>query len=207
MQTIKMKISGRQMELQEALDAAETLGKQGGLNDKELLRLRLLVEELTGILRGIAGGMYADYHMEQEGRKYTLTLEADVALTREMREQIISLSSSGRNADARGFMGKIREMIASALLPGENGLSLLSSMSLGFSGMPAGELNSSMAIAHSMSWSMIQYKAALRKLPPENGEEKEAWDELEKSVVASIADEVSVNVQGSHVAITIYKTF
>jgi hypothetical protein len=36
---------------------------------------------------------------------------------------------------------------------------------------------------------------------------KEAWDELEKSIVASIADDVSVYIKDSHVKIEITKKF
>ena len=35
----------------------------------------------------------------------------------------------------------------------------------------------------------------------------EAWDELEKSIVANLADEVTVNIVGNAVKIVITKTF
>ena len=36
---------------------------------------------------------------------------------------------------------------------------------------------------------------------------REAWDELEKSIVANLADEVEIYIQGSHVELVIYKKF
>ena len=45
------------------------------------------------------------------------------------------------------------------------------------------------------------------ELASRGGESKEAWDELEKSIVANLADEVSVNTVSSTVEITISKAF
>ena len=59
-------------------------------------------------------------------------------------------------------------------------------------------------------WSMQQYKESLDELDdPDDAEINtgEAWDELEKSIVAQIADEVKVRVVGSDVEIIIFKDF
>ncbi len=55
-------------------------------------------------------------------------------------------------------------------------------------------------------WSMQQYKTqmeAILDLP----EAREAWDELEKSIVAKLADEVSVFIRGGGVELVIDKAF
>ena len=44
------------------------------------------------------------------------------------------------------------------------------------------------------------------RLQPENASMEHAWDELEKSIVASIADDVRVGVRGSRVELEIEKT-
>ena len=54
-------------------------------------------------------------------------------------------------------------------------------------------------------WSLQRYKSALDGI--EDMETEDAWDELEKSIVASIADDVQVSVKGSSVEIAIFKNF
>jgi hypothetical protein len=51
-------------------------------------------------------------------------------------------------------------------------------------------------------WSLEQYRAQVQK--DEQGEE---WDELEKSVLASVADDVIVKVKGNCADIVIVKKF
>ena len=47
----------------------------------------------------------------------------------------------------------------------------------------------------------------VRSSQEQNEEAAEAWDELEKSIVANLADDVSVKIEGSYVQIAITKAF
>ena len=51
-------------------------------------------------------------------------------------------------------------------------------------------------------WSLEQYRNGI-----ERKENSEAWDELEKSVIASVADDVIVGVKGKQADIIIIKKF
>ena len=54
------------------------------------------------------------------------------------------------------------------------------------------------------TWSMIKYEDALSNREKANDDSaKEAWDELEKSVVAKVADDVKVSIRGRMVEMTI----
>ena len=57
------------------------------------------------------------------------------------------------------------------------------------------------------SWSMSTYVSRVRSRLGELAEADEAWDELEKSIVANLADEVTVNIVGNAVKIVITKAF
>ena len=50
-------------------------------------------------------------------------------------------------------------------------------------------------------WTLANYRQNVSK------EKDEEWDELEKSIIANIADDVQVGLQGSKVEITVKKTF
>ena len=56
-------------------------------------------------------------------------------------------------------------------------------------------------------WSYLQYKEGLEENKAENDAAGEAWDELEKSIVGNIADDVRVSVRGDVVELVITKAF
>lgn len=188
--------------MHDALEATEKLGADCGLGKKEILHLRLLAEELFGMAQSIAGNLEGEYWVVQEGTKYEIHLESEVELTKEMHKRFIDVSTQGENAAAKGFMGKLRNMIAVAMLPKEDGASMLS-MGLMSMGSPTGMRVENM----DYMWSMNQYRTAVDQNRSADSKAEEAWDELEKSIVASIADEVKVHIVGSSVEITIIKTF
>ena len=200
-------VTSRGEGMQEALAATEKLGLDCGLGSKENLRLRLLAEELFGMVRSIVGELEARYWIEHKEKSFNLHLSSEVELTQEMRKALISVSSQGENAAARGFMGKLRDMIAAALLPKES-RPLLNGLSLGLMSLASNSSPSAQqAAAEAFRWSMKQYKDTVSTKLSESENARDAWDELEKSIVASIADDVGVRVVGQTVEITISKAF
>lgn len=192
----------------DALTYTEQFGENAGLTKKENLHLRLLCEELFGIIRNVAGDVEADYSVTGENKQFTLNLVSEVKMTQELKKQLIAVSSKGKNAAAKGFMGKIKDMIATALLPDEFGLTAMTSFSLGLmSAAPATSSAARQTMTESIIWSMNKYKTEIDSDRNINTEFKDAWDELEKSIVASIADDVVVKITGSVVEISIKKAF
>ena len=57
-------------------------------------------------------------------------------------------------------------------------------------------------IDYSYFWSLENYRSSVKK-----EEASEAWDELEKSVIASVADDVIVGIKGKRASIVIVKNF
>jgi hypothetical protein len=188
----------------EALRQTELVAKSYDLSSKETLQLRLLAEEMTGMLSAIAGDVTADYWLEEENGRFSLHLSADTKMYIDKRNQLIALSTSGKNEASTGFMGKIRSLLDTLATPESEGLP--SSLDLGMSPvMDGGNAN---WMWHSMAtWSMEAYKEALEKRKETEEEAKEAWDELEKSIVANLADEVKVAVRGDNVELVIDKSF
>ena len=200
-----IKVTTRGEGMEEALAATEKLGLDSGLSHKENLRLRLLAEELIGLLRGISGDVEADYQARQEGKKFVLSLNADVRMTQDMRKQLLAASSSGKNSAARGFMGRLREMVAAVLLPDNGDSDEVSGLALGL--MSLGGPARYTAGVNAYAWSMSKYMSEVRSSRETDEDAADAWDELEKSIVANLADEVSVKIVGSAVEISIAKAF
>ena len=203
MKTETVIITSRGSGMAEALLATEKLGADNGLAKKEKLRLRLLSEELIGLMRGIAGDVEALYWVEQAEKKYELHLKANVPMAPEIRRQLLAASSSGKNAAARGFMGKLREMIAFLTLSDEQSALASASMDLMSMGGPAGYD----AGLTSYIWSLNCYKAGVRRRMAEGGAAENDWEVLERSIVANLSDEVIVRIVGSEAEIIIAKTF
>ena len=178
--------------VKEALAMTEKLGVDYGLERKPVLHLRLLAEELFGMMRGIAGNITSEYKIIAEDRKFELHLKSDIKMTEEVREKLIGVSSSGKNAAATGFTGKIRVMIAEVLLSIREAA-------------PYAVINT--ASAYSPVWMMSDYKTEVQRNADKDKTAQQAWDELEKSVLAKIADDIKVGVVGNSVEIIIYKEF
>ena len=200
MKTVVIKVNSSGTGMQDALDLSENLAADVGLSRSENLRLRLLAEELFGMLRSIAGGAEASYWIEYEGKSFTIHLDTDIPLSQERRKHLLSVSTSGTNSEAKGIMGKIKDVISSMLLPSESPSPVLSmglvdydSVDGYYSGLTA------------YDWSLNTYRSEVEQGTDDKA--KEAWDELEKSIIANIADEVKIGIKGSSVNITVYKKF
>ncbi|MBR6410304.1 MAG: hypothetical protein IKS35_02835 [Clostridia bacterium] len=183
------------------LALTEKTGDYVGLDQKDRLHLRLLAEELTGLLRGIAGQVEAEYWLEAEGKKCELHLKSEIRMNSEMKEQFLSVATDGTNAAAAGVTGKIRVFIAAMLTATKDALpyAMINTAAAYPMGGTAGET--------AMVWSMAQYRDEVQKHRNENGDADKAWDELEKSVVSRIADDVKVKVVGRNVELIATKQF
>ena len=131
---------------------------------------------------------------------------ADVEMDPEKRKGLIAASTSKKNEAAKGIMGKIRELFEVGMenydeigrLQVQYGVDPLCYGTMGID-------NETMSQAM-LSWSLRQYRESLSSETEEEYYE-EAWDELEKSVVANLADDVRVGIKSDKVQITIFKKF
>ena len=187
----------------EALDMSNKMGIEAALDPKELLRLRLLTEETIGLLRGIAGDIKAEFEVAQYGKEFTFTLNGDVVLDKKMHDQLIDASTKGENSAAKGFTGKLKEMIGSMLLPGTLGHTVVSGFSMGLMNMGSPTpVDASAEVAKEYLWSLEKYEDSVKQ-----GNNATAIDLLEKSIIANIADEVQVSIVNPHVEIKVFKIF
>ena len=182
--------------LEEALTQAEAVAAFKGLSKKDGLHLRLLTEEMMGMLRTVTGETGARFWIDDSKGVFRLHLRTETVMDPEKREDLLSVSTSGRNAAAKGIMGKIRDIFERAnencYMDGVYDDWRLSS-DIDYCGTPL--------IDYMAGWSLNQYRINL----PRN--RREEWDELEKSIVANLADEVEIYIEGNSVELVIYKKF
>ena len=209
MQTDIIKVGSAGKGREEALREAEKFSEYVGLDENERLKLRLLTEETVGMVAAITGAFDADFWIEKNGNDCKIHLLANTMMNLTKKEELVALSSTGENEAAKGFMGKIRDIFENSFynveevenLSYEYGGGPIMYASMGMLGPEAANFNSLVC-----NWSLNKYREELG-LAENNPAAKEAWDELEKSIVANLADDVKVSVSGDEVEMVIEKKF
>lgn len=183
--------------LSNILVEVEKVCTYNGLNSKETLRMRLLAEELVGMLPELTNNFDGSFWLENDGKKYELHVELLVdSMNREKKDNLIELSKNKKNASASGFMGKIRDIAENMLLSSEENSMYYAYQYEGFDHT----YGSNMAYTH--LWTLDTYSKSC-----EDKKDTSEWDCLEKSIVANLADDVIVGVRGKKVDIIIKKEF
>ena len=162
MRTDSIYVTNEGFGFDDALDQAEAAARFRDLGPRGTLKLRLLTEEMIGMMRFLTDKSEGDFWIEEENGVFALHLRVDTPMNADMRKKLLAASTSGENSAAKGVTGKLRDLFDRFVEPGS-----------GKDGRTA----------------------------------EERWDELEKSVIANLADDVSVGIVGATVEMTVTKAF
>ncbi len=180
---------------------AEKVAEYTGLDNKKALRLRLLAEEMICMLPQLLIYGKGKFWIENEGSSYELHLSVTpYDMSASDRDKILSVSKSGKNAAAVGIIGKIVNAVEILM---SDRAKLAKEDPYRFFMMGATNIN---PISDNMAWSLMSYKNAFDS-EEEMQNKAEAWDELEKSIIANLADDVIVGVLNGKVDIVVKKKF
>ena len=185
-------------DLSAILRESEKVAVYNELDPRQTMHLRLLCEELDGMLPEVVGDFDGSLWFEFEDGVCRLNVSIELAeLTFQSKEQLIDIAKNKKNAAASGVIGKIRSVIENFFLDEEIGEGL--TVSADTINMAANYYH---GVDHSWYWSLAQYRSSVKQ-----EEKTEEWDELEKSVIASVADDIIIGVKGRHADIMIVKNF
>ena len=191
-------VSSRGSQIEKALDQVEKVASYKGLSGKNALHLRLLTEEMMGLMRSITGEAEGQFWIEDNDSVYELHLQATTRMNSSKREKLLATASSGKNESAKGLMGRLRDFFdrgADEDIAGFTSPLFLNST-----------YEHSTTPTLDWEWSMMEYENALSaRVDRQEAAAMEAWDELEKSVVARVADDVKVSIKGRAVELVIIK--
>ena len=194
MRTDEIRVSSRDDRMTEALKLAEKTAAFKELSEKNALHLRLLTEEMMGMVRSIAGDVEGRFWIEDDKGVFYLNLVVEADIGSAKRQQLISASTCGVNEADRGIMGKLR-----AFFEPDPDYPVLFNMYY------TDEVDD-MYAGSAMAWSLDLYRDEIMKSVEEQREgAQEAWDELEKSVVSRVADNVKVSIRGREIRMIIEK--
>ncbi|MBR5089074.1 MAG: hypothetical protein IK093_06580 [Ruminiclostridium sp.] len=181
-------------------EVAEKIAAYNGLDHKQTLKLSLFCEELVEMLPKLLVYGGGEFWIENNGANYEIhaRVQADSMLSSLDRDEILAVSTSGKNAAAVGIMNKIR--IAAEVFS-SNYASSAGSTAVSFPDSHYTYYNMGIDPADdALQWSLSSYKAEAKK-------NEEAWDELEKSIIANMADDVTVGIINGEVEIVVKKKF
>lgn len=184
----------------DALAQAELVAKFKSLPEKSALHLRLLTEEMVGMMHALTGEREADFWIDDKDGVFALHLQAQTNMNAEMRKNLLAASKSGSNSAAKGIVGKMRDLFDRLIEPVDGDMSgVLVGLNVNYANADFGSYSAALAGL----WTLNNYKSALKEghAPQEN------WDELEKSVLARLADDVQIGISGQNVEMIIYKKF
>ncbi len=192
--------------LHEILTEVEKTAAYNKLDEKNVRRLRLIAEELCGMLPGLIKDFNGEFWTESKGNEYELHVElrAD-SMDAKMKRSLIDFSSSEENAAAKGIMGKIREVAANMLLNDPELDNLKYNWSDGWSGNYGWcdyDPMISASFSNSVAWSLAKYQSTV-----EENKDEDAMEELERSIVAKLSDDIIVGVRGKNVELIVKKAF
>ena len=190
------KIENGTKDLDLILKESERVAEYNGLTHKQSLQLRLLCEEVDGMLPNITDDFNGNIWIEFEDGVCKVNVTVEIPeFNIDKKDELIAIAKNRKNAAAVGIVGKIRDAIENFFL-NENGVAS-SCLGATMFGQATGY---SEGTAGAYIWSLDSYKNTVE-------EKTEAWDELEKSVIAAVADDVIVGVKGNQANITIVKKF
>ena len=199
MKTDTITISSLGSGMSEAFEQVESVASYKGLDHKQKLHLQLLTEETMGLMRSITGAQEGSFWIEDEKQPGTFEIHLKVitAMNADKREALLSASTSGKNDAARGIMGRLRDFFtrddaadAGFFTP------MMSEAMYEYSTSPSLDLE----------WSLMRYRdEVVQRKSGQDEEALQAWDELEKSVVAHVADEVKVFIRWDEAELVIFK--
>ena len=198
------KIENGTKDLDMILKESEKVAVYNELSHKQTLQLRLLCEEIDGMLPNLIDDFSGELWIEFEDGvcKVNVSLEFD-EFTAEKKGALVGIARNKKNAAAVGIVGKIRSALEDIFLEtdafGGGDMSLESRY---FVTEYYGGIDTYFGRDYACLWSLEKYRNTVK-----SEEKTEAWDELEKSVIASVADDVIVGVKGKRADIIVVKKF
>ena len=202
--TEKVKITNSGSGMSEALNITERAAGLLNLSTKDALRARLLAEETLSMVRAVTGQFSADFWIELEDRTFNIQLMAKSELDYPKRRELLSVSTSGENTARLGIMEKVRGIIEAGIYGLEEGFKIQAEygtgmFGYGILGVPDDGIGDAM-----FAWSMQKYR---EDVEAKGDDEADSVDELEKSIIANIADDVKVGISKDSLELTVVKKF
>lgn len=183
------------------LNEVEKTAGYCGLNHKEGLQLRLLAEELTGMVEGRIGEYSAKFWIEREQHMYKLHLELDRKLSEEDEKSLLETATTNRGQVPTGMMDRIGMFLDNIVRNQGYKMEQIARGGVVMNGMGSMYAAATQE-ADGIRWSLTSYTKEVKK-----EKEPDRIDDLERSIIAKLADDIVVRIRGSKAEVIVEKTF
>ena len=190
----------------EALALADKYVNEEGIEGKTAIHMRLITEETLGMLREMTGDYEALLKFDKDDSGYHVILAVKTDMNLDKKRELLSVSTTGKNAAAVGFMAKVKEVYESAMAGYDETVKLAREYGgyVNYGYMDGTQsISDPLALGYLSFWSLSNYRSALGDARDDSDDARDEWDELEKSIVASIAKDVVVGVKKNTVEMRI----
>ena len=187
--------------------ATQNFAWQQKLSRRDALRLSLLVEETLGMVKATVEDFYGQLWFVGEGDRCEIHLEATADMDADRKQELLSVSSSGKNAATRGFMSMLGEVITGAIHGLGRSMNTYGQETVRYGLVHTPGVNSVSPDGMVPIWTLQTYKSELTRKREEDAAVEAMLEDLEKSIVASLADDVVVGVRGDRIELVISRRF
>ena len=191
------KIDNGTKDLEAILKESEKVAVYNELNHKDTLQLRLLCEEIDGMLPNIIDDFSGEFWIDFEDGVCKINLSLRFAeFSAKKKEELVAIAKNKKNSAEVGIVGMIRSALEDIFLQDDN-------IGGGNLSLESRDLITDYydCMDYSYLWTLDRYSKQVKN------DATEEWDELEKSVLASVADDIIVGVKGKRADIIIVKNF
>ena len=187
----------------ETMQEAERFSEYHHLTGRNAMYIRLLTEEAVSLVHGIIPDFKGRFWLESEQTEKKLLcricVSADTTVTEGQEEELLSVSTSGKNEDAKGILGKIRQLFRWSMQ--QTDAEAYAQSNIIGEWYQMGNYGTH-DVNKAVYWSLSNYRNTIEDNPEENTEER---DELEKSIIAKLSDEVKVGIRSDKAEVIIEK--
>ena len=192
------KIDKGTKDLEAILKESEAVAEYNGFTHKQALQLRLLCEEIDGMLPNIINEFKGNLWIEFENGVCKIYVSVNIPeINADTKAELVGIAKDKKNVAVFGLVGKIRNAIENFFLNEDAALAFTAASEGCYLSAENCE-----SIDYTYLWTLEQYRNFAKK-----EEKAELWDELEKSVLASVADDIIVGIKGHQADIIIVKNF
>lgn len=184
-------IEGYSWDVERALNEVDGFSRYQGLGAKQSEHLRLLGEELLGMVGGLLDVKDGRFWIEKDGDDYTVNLAARSILGGRAKS---ILNSTAENTEYKGVSGLVRKAI-----DGMGQMFRDSGSNYGFTEQIDAALAGTEVISEeALSWSLNSYAESI-----ERDEKADSWDELEIPVLKKLSKDIVISYRNDRVQITV----
>ena len=203
--TDKISVGKDESQIGAAMDKAESFITRLSLDHKTTMRVRLLTEEVLEMIRAMVGEFTGTFWIEAEGDECRICVNGTADINMEKEKELLSASKDGTNVSVKGFSAKLSQFMRHNKEYMNEFFKISGDYAPIYSDAIYMQGLSCTSFTTEYIWSMHDYSAYIYDDTNLNEEVEEKRDELEKSIIASLADDVRVGVKGDDITLTVVK--